>query len=71
MRLIPNQKTIIHITGTGINSENKQLAEDIQKSIIRKFRKRKYSQMHRTDSTQNTARSFGQFGQMVECSFKN
>ena len=22
-------------------------------------------------STQNTARSFGQFGQMVECSFKN
>ena len=22
-------------------------------------------------STQNSARSFGQFGQMVECSFKN
>ena len=41
MRLIPNQKNIIYITGTGINSENKQLAEDIQKSITRKFRKRK------------------------------
>lgn len=54
MHLIPNQKNIIHITGTGINSENKQLAEDIQKSIIRKFRKRKYSQMHRTDSTHDT-----------------
>ena len=30
-----------------------------------------YSQIHRTDKYQNTARSFGQFGQVVECSFKN
>ena len=40
MRLIPNQKNITH-TGTGINSENQKLTEDIQKSITRKFRKRK------------------------------
>ena len=32
-----------------------------------------YSQMHRTVQiiTQKTAQSFDQFGQMVECSFKN
>ena len=34
---------------------------------------RRYSQMHGTDKyrTQNTAQSFAQFGQMVECSFTN
>ena len=32
---------------------------------------RTYSQMHHTDSTQNTAQSFGQFDEMIECLFKN
>ena len=30
-----------------------------------------YSQMHRTNKYSQTAQSFGQFGQMVECSFTN
>ena len=36
-----NEKSSATHKGTGINSENRQLAEELQKPVIRRFSKRK------------------------------